>query len=560
MSGEDGEVPEADSLDARLAAWLAQGADASERAELEDLAVSDRAELARRFASPLRFGTAGLRGPEQAGPAGMNRLTVRRVTQAVAGWLHQSAGAAARGVVVGRDARHGSAAFADETVATLLASGVTVHEWPTAGPTPLVPFAVGALGAAAGIMITASHNPAADNGYKLYDASGTQIIAPDDERVEALVGRPAVAAGAPGAHQVLGPEVLARYRAGILARFALERPSRLRIVYTPLHGVGGALATALLAEAGYPDVTSVPEQFAPDPAFPTVPFPNPEEPGVLDRALALAGARGADLVLANDPDADRLAVAVATPAGWRTLRGDEVGWLLGWSLLHDPAAPGQVVATSLVSSTMLGALAADAGLRCVTTLTGFKWIARAADPGTLRFGYEEAIGYAVDPAVRDKDGLSAALALTRLADELARAGRTLLDLLDDLEDRFGVHAGTQVSRRDDAPGGAERVAALVAALRARPPAVLGGQPVDEVEDLAAGAPDRPATPGVQWRTAEGRVVVRPSGTEPKVKAYLEVVGEPGPRASLAARRARAQERLAALAASVSALLAPADPR
>ena len=559
MSRED-DVPATDPLDAQLAAWLDQGADASERAELEALAASDRDELARRFAHPLRFGTAGLRGPEQAGPAGMNRLTVRRATQAVAGWLHQSPGAPARGVVVGRDARRGSAAFAAETVATLLAAGISVHEWPDPGPTPLVPFAVQALGAGAGIMITASHNPATDNGYKLYDASGTQIVAPDDERVEALMGRPAPPASVRGTQQVIGPEMLARYRAGILARFALGAPSRLRIVYTPLHGVGGELATGLLAAAGYPDVACVTEQFAPDPDFPTVPFPNPEEPGALDRALALAASRGADLVLANDPDADRLAVAVPAPAGWRALRGDEVGWLLGWSLLHDPMAPGEVVATSIVSSTMLGALAADAGVRCVTTLTGFKWIARAGDPGTLRFGYEEAIGYAVDPAVRDKDGLSAALALARLADELARSGRTLGDLLDDLEDRFGVHAGTQVSRRDDTAGGAERMAAIAAALREHPPAALGGEPVEEVEDLAAGAPDRPPTPGVLWRTAGGRVVVRPSGTEPKVKAYLEVVGEPGPRATLAARRARAEERLGALAASVSALLAPADPR
>ena len=551
-----------DALDDELAAWLA-GADDDERAELTALAATDRTELARRFAEPLRFGTAGLRGPEEAGPAGMNRRTVARATAAVAAWLAAGPADARRGVVVGRDARRGSEAFADEAVAVLLGAGVPVLEWPEPGPTPLVPYAVRALGAAAGIMITASHNPPADNGYKLYDASGTQIVPPDDERVEALMRRGGAVPRAPraaGPHRYLGPEVLAAYRARILRRFAPAGGSDLRIVYTPLHGVGGATFVGLLAEAGFRDVAVVAEQFAPDPAFPTVPFPNPEEPGALDRALALAGARGADLVLANDPDADRLAVAVPDAGRWRALRGDEVGWLLGWALLADASAPGAVVATSVVSSGLLAALAADAGIPCVTTLTGFKWIARAADPGELRFGYEEALGYAVDPAVRDKDGLSAGLALARLAEDLAREHCGLLDLLDDLEDRFGVHAGAQVARRDDAPGGRERLGAVVASLRAAPPDALGGIAVRAVVDLAAGAGGLPPTEGVVLELAGARVVVRPSGTEPKVKAYLEVVGEPGSRATLGTRRAAARERLGALEAAVAVLITPADPR
>ncbi|MFI5052188.1 MAG: phospho-sugar mutase [Acidimicrobiales bacterium] len=540
-------------LRARAAAWIAADPDAADRAELTALLdAGDEAELARRFAAPLSFGTAGLRGPVMAGPAGMNRLTVRRATQGVVAWLGEIGVDPARGVVVGRDARRGSEAFNDEVVAVLLGAGVPVHEMPRPLPTPFVAFAVRALGAAAGVMITASHNPPMDNGYKLYAADGAQIIPPSDEIVErhsARAGTPVMGdRGGPRYHR-LGEELLADYRDHGVARFG--GPSDLVIAYTPLHGVGGAPVIELLAAAGFANVHVVESQFAPDAAFPTLPFPNPEEPGALDQALATADRVGADLVLANDPDADRLGAAVRDRGAWRPLRGDEIGWLLASSLLPG-AGPDDVVATSLVSSTLLGAMARDAGVAYATTLTGFKWVARAAGAGVLRFGYEEALGFAVDPLVADKDGMSAALALARLADDLAREGRSLVDRLDEIEARFGVHAGAQVSVRAEGAAGLAAIAAVVARLRATPPTRLGGLDVTEVIDLSDGWHGLPATEGVWWRLGEaGRVVVRPSGTEPKLKAYLEVV-EPADSA-LGEARVRARARLDAVRRDVESL-------
>ncbi|MFI5035502.1 MAG: phospho-sugar mutase [Acidimicrobiales bacterium] len=540
-------------LRARAAAWIAADPDAADRAELTALLdAGDEAELARRFAAPLSFGTAGLRGPVMAGPAGMNRLTVRRATQGVVAWLGEIGVDPARGVVVGRDARRGSEAFNDEVVAVLLGAGVPVHEMPRPLPTPFVAFAVRALGAAAGVMITASHNPPMDNGYKLYAADGAQIIPPSDEIVErhsARAGTPVMGdRGGPRYHR-LGEELLADYRDHVVARFG--GPSDLVIAYTPLHGVGGAPVIELLAAAGFANVHVVESQFAPDAAFPTLPFPNPEEPGALDQALATADRVGADLVLANDPDADRLGAAVRDRGAWRPLRGDEIGWLLASSLLPG-AGPDDVVATSLVSSTLLGAMARDAGVAYATTLTGFKWVARAAGAGVLRFGYEEALGFAVDPLVADKDGMSAALALARLADDLAREGRSLVDRLDEIEARFGVHAGAQVSVRAEGAAGLAAIAAVVARLRATPPTRLGGLDVTEVIDLSDGWHGLPATEGVWWRLGEaGRVVVRPSGTEPKLKAYLEVV-EPADSA-LGEARVRARARLDAVRRDVESL-------
>ncbi len=516
-----------EDLVASASAWIAADPDEGDRRELQALIDSgDDAELERRFASPLTFGTAGLRGPERAGPSGMNRATVRRATQGVAAWLRARELDPVRGVVVGRDARRGSERFNDETVAVLLGEGVSVLEMPRPLPTPLTAYVVQRLGAAAGVMITASHNPPEDNGYKLYGPDGSQIVSPDDVVVEQAMnaaGTATLADRESSLHHVVGEEVIEEYRRHLLDRFS-PGDSELRVAYTPLHGVGGALVTELLHRAGYRDVCVVAEQFAPDGNFPTVAFPNPEEPGAMDLLLALARERECHLALANDPDADRLSVAVPLDDGqWRQLRGDEVGWLLGHQALAG-AQPGDVVATTIVSSGMLERMAREAGVPCALTLTGFKWVAKANGLGRLAFGYEEALGYGVDPLVGDKDGVSAALAFARLAHDLRLEGRSVLDLLDELETRFGVHAGAQLALRASASSGRGVLERTMARVRRTPPTELGGLRVSEVIDLEQGWGSLPATEGVWWSLGDaGRVVVRPSGTEPKLKAYVELV-------------------------------------
>ncbi len=533
--------------------WMAADPDPVTRAELAALIdAGDEAELTRRVIHPLVFGTAGLRGEVMAGPAGMNRLSVRRATQGVVSWLDELGLERHRGVVVGRDARRGSEAFNDEAVAVLLGAGWTVFEMPGPLPTPFVPFALTQLGAAAGIMITASHNPPHDNGYKLYAADGAQIVPPSDERVEyfmARAGEAALGDRSSPEHHVIDASLFAQYREHMVGRFGVGA-SYLAITYTPLHGVGGAPMLDLFAAAGYTRVTLVESQFAPDAAFPTLAFPNPEEPGALDLATARADAVGSSLVIANDPDADRLGVALRTNAGWRILRGDEIGWLLA-DLLIGEARPGDVVATSLVSSTMLSRIAAAAGVPCVTTLTGFKWISRAAGTGRLLFGYEEAIGFAVDPLVADKDGLSAALAICSLADRLAREGATLLTRLDELEARYGVHSGAALSVRAEGEDGLARLGRALEALTSEPPSELGGESVANVVDLAHGWHGL-VTEGVLFELARGRVVVRPSGTEAKLKAYVELVEDAGE--DLAATRMRLAVAVADIVADVEELL------
>jgi len=543
---------------AEVLLWIANDPDAKDRGELERLLeVDDERELRTRFTSPLHFGTAGLRGPEMAGPSGMNRATVSRATQGVVAWLEVTGVDLGRGVVVGRDARHGSEKFNDEVVAVLLGAGVRVFEMPEPLPTPFVPYVVKSLRLAAGIMVTASHNPPRDNGYKLYDQSGSQIIAPSDEIVEgfmASASSPRRGERSGDLYNVVDPSVLDGYARHMVARFGVDS-SDLAITYTPLHGVGGAVMAKLFAAAGYTDVALVEAQFAPDGDFPTLPFPNPEEPGALDLAIARAQAANSTLVIANDPDADRLGAAVRSVKGWRILRGDEIGWLLASSLLVG-AGPDDVVATSIVSSTLLEAMAKEAKVRYAVALTGFKWISRAAGQGVLRFGYEEALGFAVDPLVADKDGMSAALALCQLAHELARAGQTLLDRLDEIESHFGVHAGAQLSLRVDQPGGLGVIAKKVDALRATPPTSLGGLEVTGVVDLALGAFGLAPTEGVLLELGErGRVVVRPSGTEAKLKAYIEVTSRPVSTSDLARERDDAAQQLARVRDDLAALLA-----
>ena len=542
----------------KVVAWIAADPDANDRATLAQLlADDDEAELARRFGAPLTFGTAGLRGPVMAGPAGMNRFSVRRATQGVVAWLAELGADPSRGVVVGRDARWGSELFNNEVVAVLLGAGVVVWEMPEPLPTPYVAFAVQSLRAAAGVMITASHNPSIDNGYKLYGSDGAQIIAPNDQLVQefAASAPPAVLASRDSElHHVIDRALFAEYRDHFVERFGVVGGSDLRITYSALHGVGGRSMVELLDAAGYRHVNVVTSQFTPDPDFPTLAFPNPEEPGALDLAIAAADDDSSSLVIANDPDADRLAVAVRGDGGWRVLRGDEIGWLLASSLVATMTSD-DVVATSIVSSTMLALIASEARVRCVVTLTGFKWIARAAGRNVLRFGYEEALGFAVDPCVADKDGMSAALAICRLTHDLDRRGRSLLEVLDDLEARYGVHAVDQLSLRVNGPRATAQIARALQNLRDDPPTSLGGVPVTEFIDLAPGWRGLAPTDAVVFRLGNvGRVVIRPSGTEAKLKAYLEMTSKPGDASGLVARRAVVRTQLEQVRASLVELL------
>ena len=551
--------------------WSVEDPEPMHRAVLMDeLAAADgddpaaeaaRASLASRFSGPLAFGTAGLRAEEGPGESRMNRLVVRRTAAGLGRHLWNELGPdqPAPLVAVGYDARRGSADFAADTAAVLTAAGAQVVLLPRALPTPVLAFAVRHLHADAGVMVTASHNPPADNGYKVYlggrmtdeAGRGAQIVSPADVQIAAQIDHDAWTADIPLAAEGwegAGEDLLEAYRAAALG--VLDpggHPGRdLRIVYTPLHGVGGAVLPDLLAEAGFADVHVVPEQAAPDPAFPTVAFPNPEEPGAMDLALALAAEVGADLVIANDPDADRLALAV--PAGdgaapsWRMLSGDAVGTLLGAHLLPRLAAQGRSAANSVVSAPQLAALAAAAGVEHHVTLTGFKWISRAP---RLGYGYEEALGYCVAPdMVRDKDGMTAALVAAELAASLKAAGRTLDDARADADAVTGSMPSGQVSVRVQ---DLRIIADTMAALRARPPAALAGDPVTVERDLAAGSADLPATDALLFATDAGtRVLVRPSGTEPKLKCYLGTQ-DADPTAA-AARLDRLREEVAALVA------------
>jgi len=495
--------------------WIAHDPDPKTAAELAACSPDERAA---RFARPLSFGTAGLRGPVRAGPDAMNVAVVSRATWAVAQVLRDR-GLAGSLVVVGRDARHGSAVFATVAAEVLAAAGFSVMLLAGTMPTPVVAFAVRHTGAAAGIQITASHNPRTDNGYKVYVEGGIQIVPPADHQIETAM------AAAPPADQIrrkpvepAGTDLIARYveRAAGLRRAA----GSVRVALTPLHGVGGAVAVETLHRAGFEKVHTVGAQFAPDPDFPTVAFPNPEEPGATDALLALAADTHADVAIALDPDADRCAVGVPTASGWRMLSGDETGWLLGdYILSHEysraaPAPP--VVASSVVSSRMLAAIAAHYGAIHVETLTGFKWLARADanQPGTLVYAYEEAIGHCVDPAaVRDKDGISAAVLVCDLVASLNEQGRSVSDRLDELALRHGVHEVAAVSRRVANP---DEAVSVLRRLRAAPPQRLAGFPatMNDITDalIFTGGDDE----------ASARVVVRPSGTEPKLKCYLEI--------------------------------------
>ncbi len=530
-------------LDERVRAWLAGDPDPDDRAELTDLLErGETDELAERFAAPLAFGTAGLRGPLRAGPNGMNVAVVRRAAAGLAAYLP----AGAR-VVIGYDARHRSERFAVESARVLAGAGLDVALLPGPVPTPVLAYAVRRRGADAGVMVTASHNPPQDNGYKVY-LGPSQLVPPADGLIEQAIAEapPANALPESDAYVTLDDTLRTGYASEIAG---LSRtPARdLRIAYTPLHGVGARTMLDAFAAAGFAPPAVVAEQATPDPDFPTVAFPNPEEPGATDLLLALAAAVGADVAIANDPDADRCAVA----EDGRLLTGDELGLLLGDHVLrHSP--PGSVVATTIVSSSALTALADARGARCVTTLTGFKWLARAGGP-ELVFAYEEALGYAVGlDLVRDKDGMSAALAVAELAADLKATGRTLRDRLDELAAELGLYATRPLSVRLAHPRDGARV---VEALCTRAPESFAGRRVRAVHDLAHPRAGLPPTEGVRLELDGARIVVRPSGTEPKLKAYLEVVVPAADvRADPAAARARAEADLDRIAAELRPLL------
>ncbi|WP_193046040.1 phospho-sugar mutase [Mycolicibacterium baixiangningiae] len=504
--------------------WIAHDPDPQTAAELSQCSPE---ELDERFSRSLTFGTAGLRGPLRGGPNGMNLAVVLRTTWAVAKVL-KDRGMEGSQVVVGRDARHRSDEFARAAAEVLAAQGFQVMLMLAAVPTPVIAFTVRHMNAAAGIQITASHNPPTDNGYKVYLEEGLQIVEPTDTDIEAAIAEAPFADEIPRAAVETGgmAEIQAYIERSTLVR---RTKDDVRVALTPLHGVGGEYALDALVRAGIVDVHVVENQFAPDPDFPTVQLPNPEEPGAVDALLALAADVDAEIAVALDPDADRCAIGVPTPDGWRMLSGDETGWLLGEYLLAQvepgPVMERMVVASTVVSSRMLASIAAAHGARHVETLTGFKWLSRADEdlPGhTLLYAYEEAIGHCVDPAaVRDKDGITAALLACDLVAALRAQGRTILGVLDDLARLHGVHTTAAVSRP---VADADEAAAVLARLRDTPPDRLAGYDVT-VADLST-SPDPLRSDALILSGGDAdtsvRMVVRPSGTEPKVKSYIEV--------------------------------------
>ena len=549
-------------------AWAAQDPDPRTAATLTELVKlteagtpAARQDLEDSFRGTLQFGTAGLRAALGPGPNRMNRVVVRRAAAGFANFLVRTVAEAAPGTrpraVVGYDARYNSDIFATETAAVFTAAGIETFLMPAALPTPVLAYAVRALECDGGVMVTASHNPPQDNGYKVYlgrhaveeSGRGAQIVAPYDTLIATEIGNVGDVASISLARDgwtTLDATITSDYEAATaaLADRTLVPARDLKIVLTPLHGVGGATAVSVLRAAGFDDVTLVSEQAEPDPDFPTVSFPNPEEPGALDLALQAAAQADADIVLANDPDADRAAVAAKDPdtGAWRMLRGDEVGALLGAHVVARLAASGTeaegVFASSVVSSRLLSRIATAAGYAHQETLTGFKWIARV--PG-LVYGYEEALGYCVAPdLVRDKDGLSAAVLIAELAAAAKAGGKTIFDTLDELYLVHGLHASDQLSIR---VGDLGLLDAMMNRLRVNPPESFGGSAVESFVDLAEGSEQLPPTDGLLYVTRDlSRVIIRPSGTEPKLKCYLEVIRNVGsaaelPEARLAARAA-----------------------
>ncbi|WP_402841047.1 phospho-sugar mutase [Microbacterium sp. GXS0129] len=543
----------------RAEAWLAQDPDQTTRDELAQLLtrVADgeeaaAADLVDRFATRLEFGTAGLRGRLEAGSNRMNRVLVSQAAAGFAAYLREHVDGVPT-VVIGYDGRRNSQVFATDSAEIFAGAGLRAILLPRLLPTPVLAFAVRLLNADAGVMVTASHNPPDDNGYKVYlggSDDGSQIVSPADKQIAAHIQRVADTLTVPALprstdYTVADESVLDAYVTATAAVGpAPAAGGDLRWVYTAMHGVGYETISRIITEAGYAAPILVTEQIQPDGRFPTVAFPNPEEPGAMDLSFAAAREAGADLIIANDPDADRLAVAVPADVdgGWRRLSGNEVGLLLGWQNARAAAGtPGASLACSLVSSPGLGAVAAHYGLDFHETLTGFKWISRA--PGMV-FGFEEALGYLVNPTtVRDKDGISAAIAFLKLACDARAEGRTVADLLDEFGETFGHFASGQVSIRVE---DLSLIGRIMAGLRAQPPVAFGDDAVSTAEDLLEAPQGTPSGDVLRYRLASGsRIVVRPSGTEPKLKVYLDAKAESAE---------ASQARIAAMDAAVRDLL------
>jgi phosphomannomutase len=512
------------ALHGEVQAWIADDPDASTAATLQALLdAGDETTLRKYFNGFLQFGTAGLRGPIGPGPSCMNRAVVGRAAAGIASYMKL------RGmtkVVVGRDARYGSEDFTRETAEIMSGAGMEVFVLPRPLPTPVLAFATDYLKCDIGIMVTASHNPPQDNGYKVYvgptadgiNYSSSQIINPTDGFIAAEIDAVTSLASLPRGSKwtVLGEEVITEYvqRTAALA----PRPGDLKIVYTAMHGVGTETIQRVFNHAGFATLILVDEQCTPDPDFPTVAFPNPEEPGAIDLALKKARDFGAELVIANDPDADRCAAAINDPkVGWRMLRGDELGIILGEWIAR--TKPSGTFGNSIVSSSALRKISAHYDVDFKEVLTGFKWLAKIEN---LAFGYEEAIGYAVDSDnVNDKDGISAAIFLAQVATDLKREGLTLSDLLDEVWERHGFHGTEQISIR---VSDMSAITHLLAGLRKNPPSEIAGRKVEAIDDLAAPKDGLPPTDGLRiWLAGGIRIIIRPSGTEAKMKCYIEVV-------------------------------------
>ena len=512
------------SLVGEVQAWIADDPDPITASQLQQwLDTNNESELRTSFNGFLQFGTAGLRGPNRPGPSGMNRAVVGRTAAGIVAYMKERN---LTSVVIGRDARYGSEDYTFETAEIMSGAGMKVFVLPRPLPTPVLAFATNELGCDVGIMVTASHNPPQDNGYKVYlggtvdgiEYRGSQIVSPTDvsiaHKIDAITSLKELPRGK--VWTVLGEEIIEKY-IECTASLATT-PGTLKIVYTAMHGVGTETLQRVFHKAGYPSPILVAAQAAPNPDFPTVAFPNPEEPGAIDLALETAKTFDADLVIANDPDADRCAAAVKDPVtGWRMLRGDELGAILGESIARKSS--DGIFANSIVSSSILKKIAGHYNLDFKETLTGFKWLAKVKD---LTFGYEEALGYAVDAkTVNDKDGISAAITVAQIATDLAADGKTLLDLLDEIWSRHGYHATEQISIR---LSDLSKVDVILGGLRANPPQNIAGRVVTSIDDLATPTDGLPPTDGLRiWLDGGVRIIIRPSGTEAKMKCYIEVI-------------------------------------
>ncbi len=557
-------------LAAQVSSWLDQDPDPVTREQLAQLwqaAQSDMSallELQDAFRGPLEFGTAGLRGALEAGPNRMNRVTVLQAAAGLATYLVEQ-GFAGRPVTIGFDARYNSEVFAKDTAEVLAGAGLIPLVFAHVVPTPVLAYSIRHQGACAGVMVTASHNPPQDNGYKVYLGDGRQIVSPSDVDISNHIRTIGDVRNIPHSTEIaiVDGKVISDYVASTTALIdsgptTIAQRNSIKSVYTALHGVGWETLCAATRASGFQDPIAVNEQRDPDPAFPTVAFPNPEEKGALDLALDLATKSGADLLLANDPDADRLAVALPDTSGtWQALRGDQVGSLLGWWIIKRAKLTNDKVAgtfaNSIVSSMMLEQIARAEKLKYENTLTGFKWVSRVKD---LRYGYEEALGYCVDPqSVSDKDGISAALMFLELVAHLQTEGKSPWDVLNELALLHGLHATDQVSVRVT---DLSQVGTVMTQLRTNPPKTMGGLKVDQIDDLSEGFAGLPKTDAViihlggSSEIEKARVIIRPSGTEPKIKCYLEVVVR---NSDLAIARVRADNELQELARDAQPLLA-----